>query len=260
MAPMQALSSTANIATRVVSVPQKKQIQRRSAISTRALFAKKKPAVIEEEKPAPKRSFFGGNKKASAPAPVEKTPGKTGFTLFGSKETAAPAPVVETPSKKGFTLFGSKKTAAPAPAPVVETPRKSGFSLFGGSKKTATKATSSKVDKASVYQKQESMLSAFDFSTARSQSDAELLYDARYGKLDKDGKMSKEQYAALRRKIGGTSKDFFKGWVDVKGEYTDKGYVAKEENPSAVPALPFLVGVVLALFGTVGYVVAQTSQ
>lgn len=230
---MQSLSSTANISTRLVSAPQKKQIQRRSAISTQALFAKKKPVVVEEEKPAPKRSIFGGNKKASAPAPVEKTPGKTGFTLFGSKKTAAPAPVVETPSKKGFTLFGSKKTA--------------------------TKATSSKVDKASKYKKQESMLSAFDFSTARSQSDAELLYDARYGKLD-DGKMSPEQYAALRRKIGGTYKDYFKGWVDVKGEYTDKGYVSKEEKPAAVPALPFLVGTVLALFGTVGYVVAQTSQ
>jgi hypothetical protein len=235
MAPMQGLSSTANIATRMVSVPQKKQIQRKSAISTQALFTKKKPVVVEEEKPAPKRSFFGGNKKTSAPAPVvESTPGKTGFTLFGSKKTAAPAPVVETPSKTGF-------------------------SLFGGSKKAVTKATSTKVDKAAEYKKQESMLSAFDFSTARSKSDAELLYDARYGKLE-NGKMSKEQYAALRRKIGGTSKDFFKGWVDVKGEYTDKGYVAKEENPSAVPALPFLVGVVLALFGTLGYVVSQTSQ
>ncbi|KAG7671218.1 hypothetical protein Ndes2437B_g03833 [Nannochloris sp. 'desiccata'] len=239
MAPMQALSSTANIATRLVSVPQKKQVQRRSAVSFQALFTKKKPVVVEEEKPAPKRSFFGGNKKTSAPAPVvESTPGKTGFTLFGSKKTAVPAPVVETPSKTGFTLFGSSKKAVT---------------------KTATKTTTTKVDKAAEYKKQESILSAFDFSTARSKSDAELLYDARYGKLE-NGKMSKEQYAALRRKIGGTSKDFFKGWVDVKGEYTDKGYVAKEENPSAVPALPFLVGVVLALFGTLGYVVSQTSQ
>jgi hypothetical protein len=213
---MQALSSTAHIATRLAPA-QKKQVQRRSQVCTQALFTKKKPVVVEEEKPAPKRSFFGAIKKSkAAPAPVvEKSPGKTGFTLFGN----------------------SKKKTAPA---------------------TTTKRTSTKVDKAAVYKKQESVLSAFDFSTARSQSDAELLYDARYGKLE-NGKMSKEQYAALRRKIGGTSKDFFKGWVDVKGEYTDKGYVAKEESTS-VPALPFLVGVVLALFGTLGYVVAQTSQ
>lgn len=202
-------------ATRLATPGQNKQMQRRSTVTTQALFTKKKPVVVEEEKPAPnKRSFFGGNKKTVAPAPVETTPGKTGFSLFG----------------------GSKKTA---PA-------------------TKTTTKTAKVDKAAVYKKEESFLSAFDFSTARSKSDAELLYDARYGKLE-NGKMSKEQYAALRRKVGGTSKDFFKGWVDVKGEYTDKGYVAKEET-AAVPALPFLVGVVLALFGTLGYVVSQTSQ
>jgi hypothetical protein len=227
--------------TRFAAPVQNKQVQRRSTVTTQALFTKKKPVVVEEEKPAPKRSFFGGNKKTAAPAPVETTPGKTGFSLFGaSKKAAAPAPVVEiTPGKTGFSLFGASKKAATATA------------------KTAATKTA-KVDKAAVYKKQESILSAFDFSTARSKSDAELLYDARYGKLE-NGKMSREQYAALRRKIGGTSKDFFKGWVDVKGEYTDKGYVAKEET-AAVPALPFLVGVVLALFGTLGYVVSQTSQ
>jgi hypothetical protein len=214
---MQALSSTANIATRCAFTPAQNKQQRRSAVSTQALFTKKKPVVVEEVKPAPKRSFFG--KKAAAPVVVETTPGKTGFSLFG------------------------KKTATATPTTT----------------KTTTKAKTTKVDKAATYKKQESILSAFDFSTARSQSDAELLYDARYGKLE-NGKMSKEQYAALRRKIGGTSKDFFKGWVEVKGEYTDKGYVAKEEESTNVPALPFLVGVVLALFGTVGYVVAQTSQ
>jgi hypothetical protein len=41
-------------------------------------------------------------------------------------------------------------------------------------------------------------------SQVRSKSDADLLYEAKYGEL-KDGKMSREQYAALRRKIGGTA-------------------------------------------------------
>jgi hypothetical protein len=34
---------------------------------------------------------------------------------------------------------------------------------------------------------------AIDFSEARSKSDARLLYDAKYGKLE-NGKMSREQY------------------------------------------------------------------
>ncbi len=49
--------------------------------------------------------------------------------------------------------------------------------------------------------------------------------------------------------------------MDVKGEYTDKGYVAKDESATAtsVPALPFLVGTVVALFGATAWVVASTS-
>ena len=40
--------------------------------------------------------------------------------------------------------------------------------------------------------------------------------------MRKGQKMSPEQYQALRRKIGGTSKYFFKGWVETKGAYVDK--------------------------------------
>ena len=61
---------------------------------------------------------------------------------------------------------------------------------------------------------------------------------------------------ALKRKINGTSADFWKEWVDVKGEYTDKGYIDKAEG---VVGLPFLVAVVLGLFGALAYVVSQTS-
>lgn len=62
---------------------------------------------------------------------------------------------------------------------------------------------------------------------------------------------------ALRRKIGGTKQDFWKEWVDVKGEYTDKGYV---DNISGVTGLPFLIVVVLGVFGALAYVVSQTAS
>ena len=48
-----------------------------------------------------------------------------------------------------------------------------------------------------------------------------------------------------------------KEWVDVKGEYTDKGYVDKAQG---VTGLPFLVAVVLGVFGALAYVVSQTGS
>lgn len=156
-------------------------------------------------------------------------------------------------------IFKTLKTNKPAPATsekvVVEKKR----GVFG--QKAATKTSvAKKIDKASEYKKRQgflgSVVGSFDFAEVRSKSDAELLYDAKYGKL-KDGKMTKEQYQALRRKIGGTAKDYWKDWVEVKGEYTDKGYVS--ENTDDVVGLPFLVAVVVALLGTAAYVVSQTS-
>lgn len=71
-----------------------------------------------------------------------------------------------------------------------------------------------------------SITEALDFSQVRSEEDAVLLEDAR--DATKSGeKMSREQYAALRRKIGGTYKDFFKGYVEVEGEYVEEGWVDK---------------------------------
>lgn len=141
-----------------------------------------------------------------------------------------------------------------------------------------------------------SITNALDFNDVRSQSDAELLYDAKYGKRGEDGRMSRyaifvclyfcvctcgarmlvretkvlswfvycghhpltrEQYQALRRKIGGTGKDFFKEWVDVKGQFVEKGYVSTEET--TVPGLPFLILTALALVACTAYVVIATS-
>ena len=104
-------------------------------------------------------------------------------------------------------------------------------------------------------------LNAFDFSATRSQSDADLLYEAKYGERGADGKMTPAQYAALRRKVGGTAKDFWKDFVEeeqvkLPAYYKDGD---KAVGSAQVPYLPLLVGVVLAMLVTTVLVVQQTS-
>ncbi|KAK2390981.1 hypothetical protein P8452_28162 [Trifolium repens] len=71
-----------------------------------------------------------------------------------------------------------------------------------------------------------SVTDALDFAQPRSVEDARLIQDAR--EATKSGeKMSREQYGALRRKIGGTYKDFFKSYVEVDGAYVEEGWVDK---------------------------------
>jgi len=97
-------------------------------------------------------------------------------------------------------------------------------------------------------------IQALDLSEARSKSDADLLYEAKYGKLE-GGRMSPEQYAALRRKVGGTAKTFFKEWVE-EDVVAPSGFATSAPQ---VPFLPLLVGVVVALLGATVFVVEKTA-
>ncbi|GAQ78001.1 hypothetical protein KFL_000060670 [Klebsormidium nitens] len=67
---------------------------------------------------------------------------------------------------------------------------------------------------------------ALDFAAVRSEKDRDLIDDAR-AQVRSGERMSREQYGALRRKIGGTYRDFFKDSVDVKGAYVEDGWVDK---------------------------------
>ncbi len=67
------------------------------------------------------------------------------------------------------------------------------------------------------------------------------------------------QAAALRRKVGGTAKDYWKGWVEVKGENVDKGYVVSADEAAGLPpAVGLLALTLLGMLGVVGVVVQRT--
>lgn len=154
-------------------------------------------------------------------------------------------------------LFGRKATVVAEPEPVA--PPKKG--LFGLRKAEPVSTGKTKpINKAEEYTRRQGFLgravSALDFQE-QVKSDAELLYDAKYGKRGEDGRMSREQYGALQRRIRGTAKGFFKEWVDVKGEYVEKGYVSTDST--TVPGLPFLIATVVALLAATAFVVASTS-
>ena len=73
--------------------------------------------------------------------------------------------------------------------------------------------------------------------------------------------MSREQYNALQRKVGGTKGGFFGENVFAKGEYLDKGYeVSAKEEPVKPLGNAFLYGVLVAVLATTGYVCYAVGQ
>ncbi|KAG2592620.1 hypothetical protein PVAP13_5NG566200 [Panicum virgatum] len=112
-----------------------------------------------------------------------------------------------TPSKS--SAFGAHQTIPP-------------FRPSGGSPRSVrayAKGNEEEGNKQSLFG---SITEALDFSQVRSEKDAELLYEARE-KTKGGGRMTREQYGALRRKIGGTYNDFFKSYVDCTvSQYHDR--------------------------------------
>ena len=73
--------------------------------------------------------------------------------------------------------------------------------------------------------------------------------------------MSREQYGALKRKVGGTSNGFFGENIFANGEYLEKGYeIQAQEEPVQPLGGAFLYFVLLAVLATTAYVVVQVGQ
>ena len=62
----------------------------------------------------------------------------------------------------------------------------------------------------------------------------------------------------LRRKVGGTAKDFWKSYVDVQGQNVDKGYVAKDGGAVTIPPGIWALG--LTVVGMIAATVAVASH
>ncbi|GFH21371.1 uncharacterized protein HaLaN_18662 [Haematococcus lacustris] len=101
------------------------------------------------------------------------------------------------------------------------------------------------------------VVQALDFSQPRSRKDADLLWETKQNWKKGESKMDREAYKALRRKIGGTYKDYFKEYVEE--ERVENTYYKPSDSTGTVPYLPLLVGVLLAMLGTTVYVVSSTS-
>ncbi|GFH06610.1 uncharacterized protein HaLaN_01270 [Haematococcus lacustris] len=84
--------------------------------------------------------------------------------------------------------------------------------------KQAAAAPKPKKEEEAVVETRDSMMSqvvqALDFSQPRSRKDADLLWETKQNWKKGESKMDREAYKALRRKIGGTYKDYFKEYVE----------------------------------------------
>jgi hypothetical protein len=198
-------------------------------------------------------------KRASGPSTTRSVTTRA----FWKKEPPAPPPPPP-PEPKGLAkLFGKKSAAAPPPANVrdVEYVYQESMSDAYARVKKQREMTKKKFEA-----KEKGGLSLFMFNALSAvnfeediEADRGLLAQAK--RMGKGDKMSREQYGALQRKVGGTKGGFFGENVFAKGEYLDKGYVeTAEEQPVEVVAKPFLALVLVGVLATTVYVVQQVGS
>lgn len=122
-----------------------------------------------------------------------------GIKDFSGQKSGNAAPMARSSRR---TVVTSKLKAKASPSKVDLVDKRPSIFPFLRSKPTVEKASSNAEKKMPMKGSTAlgSFISALDFSEVRSKSDAALLYDAKYGKLE-NGKMSREQYQALRRKV-----------------------------------------------------------
>ena len=198
-------------------------------------------------------------KRASGPSTTRSVTTRA----FWKKEPPAPPPPPP-PEPKGLAkLFGKKSAAAPPPANVrdVEYVYQESMSDAYARVKKQREMTKKKFEA-----KEKGGLSLFMFNALSAvnfeediEADRGLLAQAK--RMGKGDKMSREQYGALQRKVGGTKGGFFGENIFAKGEYLDKGYVeTAEEQPVEVVAKPFLALVLVGVLATTVYVVQQVGS
>jgi hypothetical protein len=198
-------------------------------------------------------------KRASGPSTTRSVTTRA----FWKKEPPAPPPPPPPEPKGVAKLFGNKSAAAPPPANVrdVEYVYQESMSDAYARVKKQREMTKKKFEA-----KEKGGLSLFMFNALSAvnfeediEADRGLLAQAK--RMGKGDKMSREQYGALQRKVGGTKGGFFGENIFAKGEYLDKGYVeTAEEQPVEVVAKPFLALVLVGVLATTVYVVQQVGS
>ena len=184
------------------------------------------------------------------------------------KKEAPPPPPPPPPAPKGLgALFGGAKKASSTPPRQQQQVRDVEYVPQETMTDAYARIKKSREQKRKAYEAQEKGgLSLFAFKALSAinfeediESDRGLLRAAK--SMKRGDKMSREQYNALQRKVGGTKGGFFGENVFAKGEYLDKGYeVSAKEEPVKPLGNAFLYGVLVAVLATTGYVCYAVGQ
>jgi hypothetical protein len=200
-------------------------------------------------------------KRASGPSTTRSVTTRA----FWKKEPPAPPPPPP-PEPKGLAKLFGKKSASSAAAPPANVRDVEYVYQESMSDAYARVKKQREMTKKKFEAKEKGGISLFVFNALSAvnfeediEADRGLLAQAK--KMGKGDKMSREQYGALQRKVGGTKGGFFGENVFAKGEYLDKGYVeTAEEQPVEVVAKPFLALVLVGVLATTVYVVQQVGS